>query len=404
LIKNFPILFALFALSRVFAALARLKFLLGTQKYYDYVHFLALARLSDQGFYPYLHYWVEYPPVFPWISMSAYRAALMVYPGFSQGTESVYYAITISIRVSSELGIFFLIHRLSSILWTSSAAGSSCLVYACLFVPFYLWTGSFDTLPALFFLLSLYYLVTKREITSSIFAAAGFLTKIFPVMIVPLAFAVIPGPSRKLRYLVLFFGILFLIMIPFLFLNKEMTLASFGVIFSRNAWETIWAMLEGNFGPGGVAPVSARIYLPGPIPGDGLASNLPLILFSVAYAAFYILFWHDRKGVEVIAAAGFSLSLLLIFSKGYSPQFLTWLAPLIAVVFPNRTGILCLSVLGAANMLECPVYFSLFRNQPVLLVFAVLLRTSALIFAAFHFFRATFGRRLANGLTMRFRA
>ena len=39
----------------------------------DYPYYYELARLSDRGLWPYLHYWMEYPPVFPLLSTVVYR-------------------------------------------------------------------------------------------------------------------------------------------------------------------------------------------------------------------------------------------------------------------------------------------------------------------------------------------
>jgi len=41
----------------------------------DYVYYYGLAAYSDRGLLPFIHYWSEYPPVFPFLSVGIYRLA-----------------------------------------------------------------------------------------------------------------------------------------------------------------------------------------------------------------------------------------------------------------------------------------------------------------------------------------
>jgi len=43
--------------------------------YGDYVYYYELAAYSDQGYLPFIHYWSEYPPIFPFLSVGIYRLA-----------------------------------------------------------------------------------------------------------------------------------------------------------------------------------------------------------------------------------------------------------------------------------------------------------------------------------------
>jgi hypothetical protein len=55
-----------------------------------------------------------------------------------------------------------------------------------------------------------------------------------------------------------------------------------------------------------------------------------------------------------------------------------WIAPPLVVLLPNRRGALYLGGLSLINLVELPVYFSLFPWCRVLLVLSVLLRTALL--------------------------
>ena len=89
---------------------------------------------------------------------------------------------------------------------------------------------------------------------------------------------------------------------------------------------------------------------------------------------------HDRG--QLVAAAAATLSLLLLYSKGYSPQYLTWLAPLLVLLFPNRQGAVYLAALSAINLVELPIYFSFLPGQHWLLTVLVLCRTGLLMILA----------------------
>ena len=43
--------------------------------YGDYQHYFNLADLTGRGFYPYLDYWYEFPPIFPYLNIAIYTLA-----------------------------------------------------------------------------------------------------------------------------------------------------------------------------------------------------------------------------------------------------------------------------------------------------------------------------------------
>ena len=52
----------------------------------DFTFYRYLASYASQGFYPSVHYWMEYQPIFPWIPVGVYRLSLLLpnwgEPGF----------------------------------------------------------------------------------------------------------------------------------------------------------------------------------------------------------------------------------------------------------------------------------------------------------------------------------
>jgi hypothetical protein len=81
----------------------------------------------------------------------------------------------------------------------------------------------------------------------------------------------------------------------------------------------------------------------------------------------------------VVAFCGLSISLFLIFSKGYSPQWIINLLPFIVLLLPDLRGVVYCLLLMGANVLEFPVSMVLLANHPWLFIIAVLLRTALLV-------------------------
>ena len=44
----------------------------------DFTFYRLLASYASQGFYPSVHYWMEYQPIFPWIPVGVYRLSLLL--------------------------------------------------------------------------------------------------------------------------------------------------------------------------------------------------------------------------------------------------------------------------------------------------------------------------------------
>jgi len=50
--------------------------------YGDYIYYYDLATYSDQGALPFIHYWSEYPPIFPFLSVGVYKLAHTLGEGY----------------------------------------------------------------------------------------------------------------------------------------------------------------------------------------------------------------------------------------------------------------------------------------------------------------------------------
>lgn len=384
---NFTFVLIVFCFLRVVLLACRLIPMVGSTAHYDYRHFLELAQLSDRGLYPYLQYWVEYPPIFAWLSTGLYRLSAALSTGL--GVEAWYYGLTGLLRVVAEIGMLWLIYRIGRHVWGPEGGWRSAVLYALLCVPYYLWNGAFDPLPTFTLLLALYLLLLERETLSAFVTGLGIATKLFPGLLVPLALCLIPGLGRKVKYAAVAGGVVIAVFLPFLIASPSMTLASLRNLSGRSSWETVWAALDGYYGPGAVASIDQRMNASTAL--NGVSSTLPwtwiTIAFAVLFLIFYARFWDKRTPLQLIAATGCTLCLLLIYAKGYSPQYLIWLAPILAITFPNRKGVLYLALLGLVNLLEYPVYFHFLPNMSWVLIVVVVSRTALLTLITIDYWR-----------------
>ena len=87
--------------------------------------------------------------------------------------------------------------------------------------------------------------------------------------------------------------------------------------------------------------------------------------------------WQDDR--RATAFAGLTMNLVILYLKGYSPQFLVWLLPFVILLLPGLRGITYALLLSAVNLVESPGYFTLLPDEPWLLTGAVLARTGLLI-------------------------
>lgn len=370
--------------SRVSFLLIRVWMLVNTGSPADFRYWLDIARMSDRGLYPHLNFWMEYPPVFPWMAVAVYRVSALLASGVA--AAAWFYFLVGLILVACEVGVVLLLYRLALLLMSNAdTARRSAWLYVLCFVPGYLWSGWFDNLPTLLFLSSLYLLLTERRHLSALAAGLGLVTKLFPILMLPLALASLRKIRAQIGYLLAAVLLAGFVLLPFLLASRTMFFASLRNMASRPSWETVWAVLCGFYGYGLVAPLAEHLNPATAVWGnhaDPLPWGLITLTFGFIYLLFYKGIWGVRQRAQLVAAAAFGITLLLIYSKGYSPQYLTWVAALIVVLFPNRRGVIYLGGLSLLNLMELPGYFSFFPGHPELFVVTVLARTGVLVLLA----------------------
>ena len=350
----------------------------GLRGYGDFIHFFDLASLPGL---PYLQYWAEFPPVFPFLS------ELLL--ALSGGQEHVYSYLLILLLFAADLGSLLLFTRLESRLDDQPPAWRAVIYAAILAGLAYSW-WYFDSLAVFFTLLALELSFSRR---SAVFAggalALGILTKLFPVLLLPALWRWLP--ARRAAWISAAAAVLVIVVYGGLWAaSPQFTQASLQSQSAKGSWETVWALLDGNLQTGNFGPETARLD---PASAALPVGNPPLVppwAGLVVFAALGLLLWmkyHPHNLRAVLAFAGFTWVIFLLWSPGWSPQWVLYLLPLILLVLPHRLALLLTGALILVNLLEWPLMLSrgLFQALPL----TIILRALLLVLLGLQFWQET---------------
>jgi hypothetical protein len=371
--------------------------------YSDYnTSYLPFAQWSDRGLYPFVHYWLEWPPLFAWWVVGIYRLSSLV----PQWTDPrLWYNTFLGLSfLPFELGNFALVYLMGRELYDKSKALRCALIYACLFAPVYVWSGWNDSLSLFLLLLGLYLLLRGRPLLAGIMGGLGFWVKVIPILLAPVGLRVLEGARRRALFLIGLAATAFALALPFLWLNARFLWAFFANLWGRSSWETVWALLDGYYSYGVVT--ADRLTIPSDFANHPSALPWPLI---TAVFALVLLWLYTRRvpytdKLHAVALAGLTVNLFTLYSKGYSPQFIVQLIPFAVLLLPSLKGVSYLILLDVINFLEATVYFIMLPEERWLLVTTVLLRTLLIIALCFEYGLILFNVRSSRVTTPHRRA
>ena len=414
--RDFLLVLALFVAFRVMVLLA---FRPGGQvlDYSDFYPFREFAQLARQGYYPWLNLWSPYPPLFPCLIVGLWWVSTLLPPW---EFPNLWFTLLLGgALLLFEIGNLVLVYAIAGRMGSQKAALRSAWFYALLFVPIYTLTGWFDGCPLFFFLLALYLLLRGRPLWSAVVGGVGFMIKLMPVILLPIALrlprdryrALVPeagtgAPAKRYRgtrgrwrltipwlnlafdvrhglhYLAAFAATLVVIGLPLYLLNSRLVWGSLTINEARGPWETVWALLEGKFDYG-ILPLDMRDLGWQPIRA---ASSLPWPLITLLFAAIFLFVYTRpfdwRRPRNVVACTAFTLILFMLYSKGYSPQWLGWVLAFVALLLPGLRGAFYAVLVSLANLIEGNVFFTMLPDEHWLLMVTVGLRTLIFVLVA----------------------
>ncbi len=417
----------------------------------DYEFYQLWGQMGPSGYTTFQNLWTAYPPLFPAVMLPVFELASRIPPWVEP--RLFFHLIFGGLLLLFETGNLVLIYRLGNRLGediepieTEFLASGACLetrflgaatspgvlpgllpaaLYALLFAPLYTLLGWFEAMPLFFMLLGLDLLLMPRAwgwVGSAIAAALGFLVKLTPILLVPIAVRWLGAklswhavrdewfnrraPGNLLRpalYVLIFavvtLGVGLLALGPGF--DPQLALSSFRINAIRPPWQSIWALLDGYYGYG-LVPIDMR-NLQGLAAGDQWQTRLPWGLIGMAFVAVYLWIYTRRYDWTCartpIVLTAVSVIWLFLYSKGWSPQFVVWILALLVLLTPSMQGVVLAIALTAINFVESTVFLLVLPQEHWLLVATVLARTLLLVLLAAEWLgqiwpAATVGRRM----------
>jgi len=350
----------------------------GLKSYGDYWNFYQLAATGR----PFLDLWLEFPPLFPVLSRGVY---LMV-----GGREHSYiYALIVIFSIFQAANIFFF-QKIASNINTGKEAISRTVVYAFFLIGLFYGWAYFDSLAVFFLLLGIYLIIINKSRSAGLLIGVGGLIKWFPLLILPAAWKWL-GTKKALTAVVIALVVIGLGWGLLFGISPEFTKASLIAQGAKGSWETIWALIDGNFSTGNFSPEINRAI---PASASISTGNPPVIPSWLSLLAIggvgFLVFWKSTidSAVKLVGFSGFTLIMFFLWSPGYSPQWTLYLLPLVILCFDNNRSRLLALVLVLINLLEWPILLS--RGWFQFLDEVVLLRTAIFFLLALLFGQVAF--------------
>jgi hypothetical protein len=362
----------------------------------DFGYYRLLLSFTNQGYYPLVHFWVEYPPIFPWLMVGLYRLSLLI-PAWSEpGTW--FYLLLSTVLVVVEAATLIVFYAIARRLCDQMRAVRLAWIYVALLLPVLTLFTGFDGLSLLFLLWAVLLTLDQRPIGSAIAAGLGFMTKLVPIAAAPAALKHMSQRAQRTKYLVVISLTILLIALPFLFAGPEYLIQSLKSPVVRSTWETVWALIDGYYSYG-VAGGWDR-FDPAMAGAAQHPTRLPWPAITAAFALLYLVLytrrvdWTYRR--RVVAFTALTQNLLTLYFKGYSPQFTIMLLPFLLLLIPGWRGIAYALLLSVINLVEYPIFFLVLPDQHWLLAGTVLLRTLILVVLSFEYAAQIYNLRITE--------
>ncbi len=354
----------------------------------QYLYFRYVAELSDQHYYPLINQWIEYPPVFPWLSVGLYQFASL----FVTGTLKyvIFYGLLGLVFAISECGILIFIFKIGSIIYTPQKATLVAFIFGVTALPTYISYGWFDPIATFFLFWGLERLLNKHYHQSAFAIALGGLTKLFPLLLIVVGFKMIPSIKQKFSYL--FLSIIFTIspFIAFAFVNADAVMASLRWLLNKSTYETVWALIDGYYSYG-VAPGASDFINMSSANWVAHSTKIPWTFVTGIFAIFglYIYSRPFKTHTQQVAVilSGIIIQMIILYLKGFSPQFIIWFLPFVPLILPNVKGFLYSISLSLLNFLEFPIYFSFLEGHTTFLGSIIVIRTILTLIIAFEYWK-----------------
>lgn len=340
--------------------------------YGDYRHFFELARLNvEGGGLPFIGHWVEFPPLFPYLSLGIERLA--------NGKLHSYVYLLALLMLVFDLGNLWVFSRLARrFVEPQRAQHMTWLYMVFLALPAFGW-WTFEPMAVFFMLISLWLILERKPLGAGLMVGFGFLTKIFPALSLVVGWRFRRG--RQVIWSTLSAGALVVMVLgALLIVNPGMASASLRSQLSKGSWETIWALIDGNSGTGVFGPLQNRVDPESALQPLGNPATIPHWIPTLVAGLILLWVFLRTRSSEDRSAFPFLLTVwcvVLVWSRGWSPQWVAYLIPLLLFCFSQIRTLVYAVILIMVALLEWPILLS--RGRFDLLWLPIIIRTFVLV-------------------------
>lgn len=330
--------------------------------YGDYQHYFNLADMTRQGFYPYFHYWYEFPPIFPYLNITVYTLA---------GQQLKNYILLLAfVLLLVECGNLYLLYRLAFTLFGRTRAITVAWIYTALFVPIFFWLGNFDALTTFFILLGLYTLMLNRRVGLALALGLGAMVKFLPVILLATVWRR-RGFKATLLYGIAALLISLVIFGPFVLRSPTLTLASLQAQAGKSSYQTVWAIIDGNMTTGNFGPLTDHFDPAKASQPVNQPAHIPTWLTLIPFGLLGLFILTRPRALadanfDAVIFTTLTFIIFFLWSQGWSPQWQTFLIPLLLLSLPEKRAVLFIIALGFISFLEWPVMLSRGLNHLIL--------------------------------------
>jgi hypothetical protein len=342
----------------------------------DFATYYQLGALTGQGLLPFRDWWSEFPPI-PSMLITALYGMLGATPAYSAFATSFG-----MLMLMCDIGNLLLIRRIGARVHGAATGMALAWVYAVMLAPMVFLWWNFEPLVAFVLLLGLNWLVERKDVPSAIAAGIGALIKFTPALLLGAVwrFRATPAAARYSAITAaIFLGIYGLLFAQ----NAAMTAPSLTAQFGKASYQTVWALLDGNYRTGNFGPIEDRfdparagdvLGNPAVIPGVvrlGIAAAIGLYIFMRVRRT-------DLQGM--LAFVAITLLIFFLQAQGWSTQWLAQIIPLVLLALPTRDSVMILVLLTSVTFVEYPFLFMRTGDTGGVITGELILPYSALIF------------------------
>ena len=242
-----------------------------------------------------------------------------------------------------------------------------------------------------FLLLSIWFFLRDRHYPSAVALGLGIASKITPVF---LLFPILRFLWPQWKKILIFSGLVILVVtavyLPFSFSGGiPWIAASFAALSRVGSYGTIWAVIDGNWGPGNYGELASRLDIAQAYQTHANPAFIPgwivFLVFALIYGILFIRPIQRQYQQHFILFTTLTAMFFHLWSRGWSPQWATIFIPLFLLSFPDRRGLGWTLALTGLVFLEWPLAVSLGLKS--ITVLCIVLRAGLFIFIAFYMIR-----------------